>query len=137
MIWWIIVIFFGVSFVIWLIRHIAKTELPDIEDFNKSKIKIGDSVTISNIYELLGFKKGCLVAEKQIAYGDSFGRAGLVMKELYPNGISLDQMEDALVVVRILDKLFRIANRKDAFGESPYGDIQGYGLLGERKDIAG
>lgn len=100
-------------------------------------IKIGDTVTIENVYERLGFEKGRLVAEKQIAYGDSFGRAGQVMKALYPGGISIEQMDDALVVVRIVDKLFRVAHQKKAFGESPYGDIQGYGLLGERRDIEG
>ena len=35
-----------------------------------------------------------------------------------------------LTIVRIVDKLFRITNQKDAFGESPYRDIAGYGLLG-------
>jgi hypothetical protein len=39
-----------------------------------------------------------------------------------------------LCVVRIFDKLKRIATNKDAFGESPYGDIIGYGLLGLHKD---
>ena len=54
-----------------------------------------------------------------MAYGDSFGRAGQVLKVLYPDGIILDQYDDMLAVVRIIDKLFRIANNKDAFGESP------------------
>ena len=35
-----------------------------------------------------------------------------------------------LAVVRIVDKLFRIATDKDAFGESPFKDIAGYGILG-------
>jgi hypothetical protein len=30
--------------------------------------------------------------------------------------------------------MMRIGNQKDAFGESPYGDITGYGLLGLSKD---
>jgi hypothetical protein len=33
-------------------------------------------------------------------------------------------------VVRILDKLFRIANDKSAFNEDPWQDIAGYGILG-------
>jgi hypothetical protein len=81
-------------------------------------------------YEARAQVLGKLVDEKQAAYGNSFGNAGKVMAVLYPNGISLEQMDDALVVVRIIDKLFRIANRKDAFGESPFNDIAGYGLLG-------
>ncbi len=75
------------------------------------------------------------VTEKQDAYGDSFGRSGEIMRILYPNGISHEQMDDALVVVRMIDKLFRIANRKDAFGENPYQDLCGYGLLGAAKDV--
>lgn len=78
----------------------------------------------------LGLQVGILVDEKQRAYGDSFGRAGEVMRVLYPDGISPDQVDDALCVVRILDKLFRIATDRDALGESPYLDIAGYALLG-------
>jgi hypothetical protein len=82
------------------------------------------------MYEELGRQIGKLVEEKQIAYGDSFGRSGDVLRILYPNGISPEQIDDALCIVRIVDKLFRIANKKDAFGESPYRDIAGYGILG-------
>ncbi len=81
-------------------------------------------------YEELGKRIGALVTEKQKAYGDSFGRAGPIMKILYPSGISPDKLDDALVVVRILDKLSRIATHRDAFGESPFRDIAGYGILG-------
>lgn len=85
-------------------------------------------------YETVGQEIGDLVAEKQIAYGDSFGKSQQVMALLYPNGISVEQMADALTVVRIIDKLFRIANKKDAFNESPYRDIVGYGLLAVVRD---
>ena len=84
-------------------------------------------------YEKLAQEIGALVDAKQVAYGDAFGRSGSVMRILYPNGISLEQMDDALCVVRITDKLFRIATDKDALGESPYKDIAGYGLLGFMK----
>lgn len=85
-------------------------------------------------FETVAQEMAKLVAEKQAAYGDSFGRSNVVMQALYPNGISVDQMGDALTVVRIVDKLFRIANKKDAFGESPYRDIIGYGLLAVVRD---
>lgn len=71
-----------------------------------------------------------IVVQKQKAYGDSFGRAGEVLKLLYPDGIPIDKFDDALAIVRIVDKLFRIANQKDAFDENPYQDIAGYALLG-------
>lgn len=80
-------------------------------------------------YRELGEEIGRLVEEKQAAYGDSFGKSGYVMRCFYPDGISLEQMDDALTVVRVVDKLFRIATARDAFGESPWKDITGYGLL--------
>ena len=40
-----------------------------------------------------------------------------------------------LCVVRIFDKLKRIATQKNAFSESPYQDIVGYGLLGTERDM--
>lgn len=75
-----------------------------------------------------------LVIDKQEAYGDSFGRADRVILELYPNGISPEQMVDALTLIRVIDKIFRIANKKNAFGESPYKDIMGYALLAVVRD---
>lgn len=72
---------------------------------------------------------GRVVQEKNEAYGDSFAQSGNIMRILYPRGISPSQMDDALGVVRIIDKLFRIANNRDAFGESPWHDIAGYGLV--------
>ena len=81
-------------------------------------------------YEAAGRALGALVDVKQAAYGDSFGRAGDVLRILYPAGIRPDQYRDALAVVRIVDKLFRIATDRDALGESPWRDVAGYGLLG-------
>lgn len=84
-------------------------------------------------YEEIGQTVGKLVQEKQIAYGDSFTRSGKVLKELYPHGIDPTQYDDVLTIARILDKLFRIANKPDAFGENPYQDIAGYGILGYKR----
>lgn len=81
-------------------------------------------------YTALAGEIGRLVESKQAAYGDSFGKAGDIMRILYPAGIGPGQIDDALCIVRIIDKLFRIATDKDALGESPYRDIAGYGLLG-------
>ena len=87
-------------------------------------------------FERLGTELGKLVAEKNAAYGDSFARSGAVMAILYPNGITPAQMRDALGTVRVIDKLFRIANRKRAFGESPWRDIAGYGIVASIADEA-
>lgn len=85
-------------------------------------------------YEKIGQEVGALVETKQKAYGDSFGKSGDVMRALYPNGISVEHMDDALTIVRIVDKLFRIATKKDALGESPYRDIAGYAILAVGRD---
>jgi hypothetical protein len=78
---------------------------------------------------------GKLVTEKQEAYGDSFSKSEEIIKILYPNGLKPENYRDLLTITRIIDKLFRIATRKDAFGESPYRDIAGYGLLGTVSDL--
>ena len=81
-------------------------------------------------FERIGEKVGKLVQEKQEAYGDSFGRSGECLRQMFPYGIKVDQYDDVLTIVRILDKLFRIANNPNAFVENPYQDIVGYGMLG-------
>jgi len=80
-------------------------------------------------FEEIGANVGKLVAGKQAAYGDSFGRAGQVLRELYPTGIAPAQYDELLTIARVLDKLFRVATDKDAYGESPWQDIAGYALL--------
>ena len=77
---------------------------------------------------------GALVQEKNEAYGDSFGQACRILEVLYPEGIKPHQYRDALAVTRVIDKLFRLANKKDAFGESPWRDICGYSILGISND---
>ena len=78
---------------------------------------------------------GKLVKEKQDAYGDSFSKSEEIIKILFPDGVKPENYRDLLTITRIIDKLFRIATRKDAFGESPYRDIAGYALLGLVSDL--
>ena len=85
-------------------------------------------------FERIGAEVGRLVAAKNAAYGDSFARSGEILAILYPGGIRVEQYRDALAVVRVVDKLFRIATRKGAFGESPWRDVAGYGILGAASD---
>lgn len=84
----------------------------------------------------VGLELADLVAEKNRAYGSSFEKSGAFLRLLYPDGLRPDQLDDALLLVRIFDKQMRVATRKDAFGESPFRDIAGYGLLGAAKDDA-
>ena len=85
-------------------------------------------------YENLARDIGKLGAEKNEAYGDSFGEASKILEVLYPDGIPASSYRDALALIRVIDKLFRLANKKDAFGESPWRDICGYALLGVAND---
>lgn len=85
---------------------------------------------MNNKYELIAKEIGKLVDEKNAAYGSSFAESYKILSILYPKGIMPEQYTDALAIVRVLDKLFRIANHKNAFGESPWKDIAGYAILG-------
>jgi len=80
-------------------------------------------------YRETGQRIGELVDEKNAAYGDSFHKSAIVMLALFPNGIPPEKYTDALAIVRIVDKLFRLANKKDAFGENPMEDIAGYAIV--------
>ena len=80
-------------------------------------------------YEEVARTIGALVDVKNKAYGSSFEHGGEVLKVLYPTCILPQQYSDMLCMARVIDKLFRIATDKDAFGESPWQDIAGYGIL--------
>lgn len=84
----------------------------------------------------IGMSIGSLVKEKNAAYGDAFAQSGKILRVLYPDGVKPEQFEDMLGICRVLDKLFRIAWAKDAFGESPWQDVAGYGILGVARDRA-
>lgn len=82
-------------------------------------------------FEIIGRELGELVDSKQQAYGDAITAVEQLMKVLYPMGVTVEQYRDMLLMVRIMDKQCRIAKGdKTAFGESPFRDIAGYGLLG-------
>jgi hypothetical protein len=87
-------------------------------------------------FEERGRRLGKVTDEKNAAYGDSFTRSGEVLRILFPTGISPDRYIDALGMVRVIDKLFRIASQPAAFGESPWDDIAGYGIVAGGKEEA-
>jgi hypothetical protein len=88
-----------------------------------------EKMTVREEWIELARKTGQLVAEKNAAYGDSVRKSARIMQTLYPEGIKPDQIPAALVTVRILDKLSRIANDPKYGGEDPALDVTGYGLL--------
>ena len=80
-------------------------------------------------HEEIGREIGALVDKKNRAYGKSFEKSEAILRALYPHGISPEQYGDLLGMVRIIDKFFRIATAKDAFGENPWQDVAGYSIL--------
>jgi hypothetical protein len=84
---------------------------------------------MSRLYKI-ATEIGELVERKNAAYGSSFAKSGAALRLLYPAGVQPEQLDDALLIARIWDKLQRIATDRDALGESPYRDIAGYGILG-------
>lgn len=78
-----------------------------------------------------------LVEEKQDAYGNAFERTAQILSILYPNGIGVEQLQDAALLVRVLDKICRIAHDNETMGESPWRDICGYSLLALQRIEAG
>ena len=105
----------------------------DLEQCRMRIVFPSEPVTDNLSYTKIGTEIGNLVDKKQAAYGNSFGKAGEFLKLLYPDCIKPEQYHNALALVRIFDKQMRIATDKDAFGENPYKDIVGYGLLGMGK----
>lgn len=80
-------------------------------------------------YADTGTRIGELVQRKNEAYGDSFTRCQEVMRSLYPEGITVEQYANALAIVRVVDKLFRIATASPKCDENPWEDIADYGIL--------
>ena len=80
-------------------------------------------------YQHIGSTIGNLVDVKQELYGDSYNKSEAILKALYPEGIKPDQYKDLLYIVRVNDKLCRIATANDKDGENPAQDIAGYSLL--------
>ncbi|WNS74259.1 hypothetical protein RRV45_15215 [Bacillus sp. DTU_2020_1000418_1_SI_GHA_SEK_038] len=87
-------------------------------------------------YERVALSIGQLVDEKNKAYGDAFNKSDDFLKLLYPNGINPEQYSDMLAIVRIFDKLMRLATNKGAFEENPWKDIAGYGVLKSGSDVS-
>ena len=70
-----------------------------------------------------------LLSEKNLAYGNSFEDVPYMLKKLYPKGVQPEHLDDFLLLVRIFDKIKRIAQNNDPYGEDPWMDIAGYALL--------
>jgi len=90
-------------------------------------------------YEILALAIGRLTDEKSKQYGDSAERAEKIMKVLYPNGVPVEAFKNALLIVRMCDKLCRIATQDtagvDGAGEDAWKDMAGYSLIGALRNM--
>lgn len=68
----------------------------------------------SNQFQSIAVQIARIVKEKNLQYGNSFEHSGEILKQLYPNGIEKEQYHEMLTVVRIIDKLFRIATQDES-----------------------
>jgi hypothetical protein len=87
-------------------------------------------------FERIAGEVGRLVTEKDAAYGSAIAGVKGHLALLFPNGIRPEQYRDLGLIVRTLDKLSRIATRKNAFGESPWRDVAGYAVVATALDEA-
>lgn len=69
---------------------------------------------------------GALVDQKSAQYGDAISAVDEVLRAYYPDGIAPDQYKNLGLIVRISDKLMRLAN---GHTEDTVEDIFGYLLL--------
>jgi len=70
-----------------------------------------------------------LLEVKQSQYGNSVGTAPAILALLYPDGVRVEQYADLLTVVRMLDKLKRVATAAADDPEDAWLDLCGYTLL--------
>ena len=76
---------------------------------------------------------GPFLVSKNEAYGDATRRIVTVLEAFYPAGIPRDQIENAYYMIQILNKLSRVAQNNDPFGEDPWLDSAGYAVLAHAK----
>lgn len=74
-----------------------------------------------------------MLGDKRDSYGDNLIVSGQFLKLLYPTGIPLNAYAEVLVIIRLIDKLMRIANQHSnpelwTEQESPWLDVAGYAI---------
>lgn len=90
----------------------------------------GDRVVEKNPFEAQAFQLAQVLEQKRKSYGDSANISGKLLSVLYPYGIRPEQYGECGLIVRILDKLCRIATGKVWFNEDGWMDLAGYAMLG-------
>lgn len=79
-------------------------------------------------YKKLGEEIGNVVDEKNSAYGNSFKQCQEFLTLLYPNGVPVRSYRDMIIIIRMIDKMKRLAEKPKAFSEDPYRDMAGLAI---------
>lgn len=80
-------------------------------------------------YRLLAESVGDVVDRKNVQYGDAINDVEVFLKLLYPGGIPVERFRDVGLLVRMYDKMKRIASGNQG-EENAWQDLCGYALLG-------
>jgi len=71
-----------------------------------------------------------VVEEKNREYASAFQKVSEILNILFPNGIPTSKYHDVAILIRVLDKICRIATANDKdVKKDAWLDITGYGLL--------
>ena len=80
--------------------------------------------------EVIARDVASMVKEKNRGYGSAFQKVSHILSILFPNGIPASKYHDVAILVRVLDKICRIATANDkGVKKDAWLDIVGYGLL--------
>jgi hypothetical protein len=79
--------------------------------------------------ENLGTRLGVMLQAKNEAYGSAFLKCDEFLSILWPDGVPRSAYGTMLILVRMFDKMMRIATAPDAFNEDAESDLAGYAML--------
>jgi hypothetical protein len=116
-------------------RELAEAPKTVIRTPMKREYPVDDSKSAATLEDFLGLGEeiGRMLANKNRKYGDSYARMAHVLPMFYPDGVPGDHLLDAVFILRIIDKLMRIASAQGDDEEDPVKDIAGYAILRMRE----
>jgi len=115
-------------------QTVTRRKAPMTREYSKSDDAdlLGDVATLEDFLGL-GEEIGRMLADKNRKYGDSYARMAHVLPMFYPDGVPGDHLLDAIFILRIIDKLMRIASAQGDDEEDPVKDVAGYAILRMRE----
>jgi arsenate reductase-like glutaredoxin family protein len=116
-------------------RELAEAPKTVVRAPMKREYPADQSVSAATLEDFLGLGEeiGRMLANKNRKYGDSYARMAHVLPMFYPDGVPGDHLLDAVFILRIIDKLMRIASAQGDDEEDPVKDIAGYAVLRMRE----